>query len=318
MRISVSNLSKHDTIFTKDKFLKLKHIKKKNTYAVEVKAHISATDRISRFLSNLFGTQYRNIAKVLNSPKGQSRLKRVENKAVRTHLNEINKKITQLNQKAFVRYIPLIMIPEFTRSSGTPLTRTSGHRTGSKSPRGRSRHLLRPNKLLISFYQGVGANCQRRTLNDIWNLSLEDKEKTHNFIQWLFPLTTATIYNRTAPILNPGLIKDLKDLPEFIPNLRRSLNVMLEFFGLEWEDETQSKIILSSNFEERALCWLNRGNHNHHRITRILESLRIFELEKENKALISILEVIKNQYPQKISEKAWSFWEQACACESNV
>lgn len=313
MRISVSSLSKHEKIFSSDKFLKLKHIRKNNTYAIEVKAPMSTADRILRFFSNLFGTEYRNISKVLNSPIGQARLKQVGNKAVRTHLAEINKKIAELNKKIFVIHIPLINIPEFSKTSTKPQSSQgkSGPRTASGSPRSGSKSpRLKPNLLLVPFYKKSGTDSDMRTLDDIWNFSLKQKESTHNYIQWLFPLPSESMFNSKAPLLNAELIEDLKGTPEFLLNLRKSLDVMLEFYGLEW-NENHTEIILSPNFDERAKVWLNIDDHNHKRLTRILECLRIFDLDKENQALFAILKEIKNLHPKKISDKAWNFWEQA-------
>lgn len=311
MRVSLSGLSISKP-FDSGNFLKLTHIRKKNTYAIQVKANIGPLARISRFFSNIFGTQYRNISRVLNSSNGQARLKQVGNKAVRAHLAEINKKIVRLNNQIFVRHIPLIKIPEFTRTSSKPPSRlrASTPRTSS-SPRGNSRPpLAKPNTLLVSFYTGSGVNSDMRSLNDIWKFSLNQKESIHNYIQWLFPLTSTSIFNLKAPILNPFLIDELKTDLNFLPNLQKSLDVMLEFYGLEW-NETHTNIIQSSNFEERSKIWLKIGNHNHKRLTRILECLQTFELEKENKALFTALKEIKTQHPKSISDKAFNYWEQA-------
>lgn len=302
MKISVSELNKNVALFGSDSFLKL--AKRKDKYIIEVKEHLDAIDIIFRFFSNLFGTECRNIAQVLNSAEGQDRLKRVRSKEVFTKLEEINNRIKVLNKKFFVITIPEIHIPK-TNSSSSDASPSPSQRTSPKSsPRGI------PNELLVPFYQNAEKNSKGHTLKEIWGFSLDEKEENHRYIQWLFPTFSESNSYPDAPRLTPATFAQLKKSVTFIANLKQSLEVMLEFFGLKW-NATKDEIRLSS--ETQAEKWVKSDKHNHLRITRILDCLKEFGLIKENQALFACLEQIKEKYPSEISNETWDYWSLA-AC----
>ena len=89
MRIRVSGL-KTDSVFGSDCYLKVSYSSKKDTYNIHVKKKLDTGDKISRFFSNLFGTECRQISQLLNSDEGQTRLKQVDDKEVRENLKKIN------------------------------------------------------------------------------------------------------------------------------------------------------------------------------------------------------------------------------------
>ena len=305
MKVSVSGLSNQDSLFANDKYLKLKYDKKKNKYIIQVKDQLSTADKFSRFLSDIFGTECRNISKALNSPEGQERLKKVGNKEVRAHLAEINLKIEQLNKKPFVKKISLINIPNASIGISKPQVKPQGKaiKPLPKIPQ------KKPNAYLVSFYTNEGNDIENRTLKSIWEFSHKEKEDKHNYIQWLFPLKEASVFNPKAPVLTPELVNELLSHSKMKINLQTSLDSMLDFYGLKWDD-THTEIIMDATFNERSKNWLTKSNHNHLRITRILNCLRHFELESESKAFFNCLRKLKTDNPGKISNTTWKFWEE--------
>lgn len=160
---------------------------------------------------------------------------------------------------------------------------------------------------LIDFYRGIGKDSSKRSLQDIWNFTLSQKESAHDYIQWLFPLKTASKFNSKAPVLTPAVIAAMQADPLILDNVRVSLKKMLEFYGLEW-DANGRAIIESSTFSSRAKVWLNKNNHNHLRITRILTSLNLLGLDKESRLFYDQLGKIYTQYPGKIDPQTWKIW----------
>lgn len=158
----------------------------------------------------------------------------------------------------------------------------------------------------MAFYQGSGTDIENRTLDDLWDFTFKQKESAHNYIQWLFPSAVASQFNSRAPRLNPQLIDEMKS-PEIQANLQKSLNKMLDFYGLEW-DENHTEIKMADNFDNRAKTWLTKGNHNHLRLTRILICLLTFDLNTESAALFACLQEIKAKYPNQISDKTFKYW----------
>jgi len=55
---------------------------------------------------------------------------------------------------------------------------------------------------LILFYTHNQPDSGDRTLREIWEKDYEWLEKTHDYIQWLFPLPEGSRFNIDAPILN--------------------------------------------------------------------------------------------------------------------
>ncbi|HEY6287985.1 MAG TPA: opioid growth factor receptor-related protein, partial [Nitrospiraceae bacterium] len=62
-------------------------------------------------------------------------------------------------------------------------------------------------------------------------------ERTHDYIQWLFPLPERSSANPDAPLLSLADIRAFGESEELRSNLVRSLVVMLRFYGLEVSGE---------------------------------------------------------------------------------
>src|SRR4029078_811104 len=68
--------------------------------------------------------------------------------------------------------------------------------------------------------------------------------------------------------------------------LRVSLDRLLAFYGLRRSGAPVPRVeIDSARFASRAINWLHAGNHNHLRLTRILDSLAQLGLAEEAAAL---------------------------------
>ncbi len=175
-----------------------------------------------------------------------------------------------------------------------------------------------PSKALISFYQGK-PNTEKRTLQSILQWSDDKLEQTHNYIQWLFPTKNPSDYNPNAPTLNDDTIKTFKKDPHLKAKLLRSLDRLLQFYGLRRE-HTSNKIYRISHgtnsFKQRKKQWLTRPggqpNHNFLRISRILSSLSLLGCEKQADAFLHILDDIrKKEGKGLIKQTDFTYWQQA-------
>ena len=54
---------------------------------------------------------------------------------------------------------------------------------------------------LIDFYCGTGTDHRGRHLDELLGMDDRQFERTHDYIQWLFPLRTPSSANRHAPLL---------------------------------------------------------------------------------------------------------------------
>jgi hypothetical protein len=84
---------------------------------------------------------------------------------------------------------------------------------------------------LVNFYAGTGCDSRGRVLSVIHRWSDEELERTHDYIQWLFPLTGRSAFNSQAPILDAEVIGEFHRRPELHQNLRASFVRILAFFG---------------------------------------------------------------------------------------
>jgi len=139
---------------------------------------------------------------------------------------------------------------------------------------------------IASFYSG-GADDRGRTLEHILGWPDEELEAVHDYIQWMFPTVARSAVNPSAPLVTGATVTAFEARPELRDGLRRSLDRMLSFYGLRrTADSGTVRIDIDpSRFRDRARVWLRPGNHNHLRLTRIMQSLAALGLMPEAEAL---------------------------------
>lgn len=189
---------------------------------------------------------------------------------------------------------------------------------------------------IVSFYRG-GVDAAGRRLADIWSWSAAELESTHDYIQWLFPLDAESGVNPAAPLVTAETRRAFAWDELLGDRLMRSLLLMLEFYGLRCArarthrrsadhhamsksgkpapaDEPRDTVTITRGpeFAERARVWLQPGNHNHLRLTRVLKSLCLLGREAEARALLSCLEEIAaDEGREAISPRTLEFWRHA-------
>jgi len=106
-----------------------------------------------------------------------------------------------------------------------------------------------PGASLIDFHFNGARDSSGRTLDHYFSFSTEQKEKIHDYIQWMFPNREPSSVNPDAPVLED------KDIDQFAYIHAASLyNFFIEFLQSEYHDE----------------IFGNPVNHNHLRITRVI------------------------------------------------
>jgi Opioid growth factor receptor (OGFr) conserved region len=166
---------------------------------------------------------------------------------------------------------------------------------------------------ILDFYRG-GRDDYGRTLDEILNWPDEELEAVHDFIQWLFPLPERSSANFSAPVLDAATIDVFLNSPDLKERLRLSFLRMLRFYGLEYHD---GSVRPSADFAARSANWLNPGNHNHLRLTRLLRSLRLLGLIPESSALFQALSQIYKIHPGNITPRTYQFWTSAATAQGN-
>ena len=110
---------------------------------------------------------------------------------------------------------------------------------------------------LREFLKNNETDIYHRYISEIWSFNDEQIETTHNFIQFLFPLTQPSKNSFNKIYINSD------DL----------------LYELKSDKKVRESIIYSSNwyfsFLERNQHWQTYYDHNHLRISRVIESLNI-------------------------------------------
>jgi hypothetical protein len=109
---------------------------------------------------------------------------------------------------------------------------------------------------LHAFLVGEGEDARGRTADDVIAMSDEELEAYHDWVQWLFPLPTASAAVPGSPVLTESDIAAIRADPQAIATLERASERLIQFY-------------------RRTDHWLARYDHNHLRISRVIQSLRL-------------------------------------------
>jgi len=166
---------------------------------------------------------------------------------------------------------------------------------------------------ILDFYLGTSPNAEGRRIEDIWDWDDGRLEGVHNFIQWLFPLRTRSAFNARAPVLSEAEIERFRESELLRQRLARSLDTMLRFYGLQLRRTPEGDPVVEKRpaFASRRVAWLNPGNHNHLRLTRILTSTAMLGLHREALALQRCLFDLAQEHPEAVTRDTLRFWEGA-------
>ena len=142
---------------------------------------------------------------------------------------------------------------------------------------------------LVNFLNGTGPDHQGRYLRDIWDFDDKAIEQTHDFIQWMFPLTEKSMSVPGVPVLLTTDIEAIRTSEIARANLEKSAVWYLGFL-------------------QRNKHWIKPYDHNHLRITRAMKSIKLL---CGNETALSfkycIFELVNNK-KGSVSKNSLNFW----------
>ena len=173
---------------------------------------------------------------------------------------------------------------------------------------------------LYPFLKGDGADDLGRTYSSILHYSDILLERDHSYIQRVFPTNRASMRN-SAPLVTTKEASTWGLNPNVNKNLHMMLMRMLLFYGFELVsvlDKNEHEIVLMNKSDrvawilhkEKADQWLKEGNHNLCRISRMLESLRLFRMKSDHESLSELLQALADYKPEIKKWSCWSYWEE--------
>jgi opioid growth factor receptor-like protein len=167
---------------------------------------------------------------------------------------------------------------------------------------------------VVAFYRGNGRDHRGRSLSDIHGFDFYELEFNHDYIQWLFPLPEPSGASASAPILSDDDIARFQFDESLRERLLQSFELMLRFFGLELAragDVGAISVGKARHFDERHKVWLNPGNHNFLRISRILRSLTLLGCSSYASVFLECLEEMYVENPKAIGDTTLGYWRRA-------
>lgn len=169
-----------------------------------------------------------------------------------------------------------------------------------------------PASRILAFYRGEGTDHVGRTWDSIIAFDFDRLDCLHDFIQWLFPLPEESPVNPAAPVLTAEAIDAFRMDADLRRRLRRSLDRMLEFYGLALVPNGEGcDVTESAAYVERSNVWVREHNHNHLRLTRILRACRLLGLLSEAEALARWLDDLAERLPRTINRTTRQYWHRA-------
>lgn len=89
---------------------------------------------------------------------------------------------------------------------------------------------------LVSFYRNKSPDNAGRLISEIMKWDYVRLERTHDYIQWLFPLPEESSFSN-ALVVDKDVFASFHSCPELQSNLRSSFVKMLDFYGFEFGDD---------------------------------------------------------------------------------
>ena len=145
---------------------------------------------------------------------------------------------------------------------------------------------------LDRYLAGRGTDARGRTASDVIALSDRELERSHDWVQWLFPLPTQSSAVPDAPILSKADLAAIKADATALATLQRAVDRMIVFY-----DSTDH--------------WLQRFDHNHLRITRILQSVRLLLGQSSAQVLYDRLMARHDSAGAPVNSNSLRYWRNA-------
>jgi Opioid growth factor receptor (OGFr) conserved region. len=161
----------------------------------------------------------------------------------------------------------------------------------------------------IAFLRGEAPDQSGRMIADYLGFTDDKWEECHDHMQWAFPTRTVSRFNPMAPVI-PADFKFGGD-PIVLHNLETLLRLYLRSLGMSYDSATNT-IDYTPQFIMRSFNSLLRpGDHNHLRVSRIIECFNIFNPKVADSIARWFIFEIAHKYFGSFSGRNIVFWTAA-------
>ena len=145
---------------------------------------------------------------------------------------------------------------------------------------------------IVGFLEGRTPDHRGRILAMLLQQTDQQAERTHDYIQWLFPLDEPSRSVNGTPVLTELDIDEIRQSSLAQANLAESAGWFLGFL-------------------ERNDHWITKYNHNHLRITRIIKSLRLLASDEAADEFRDKVLALAGDNLNLVDQKARGIWRSA-------
>jgi hypothetical protein len=166
-----------------------------------------------------------------------------------------------------------------------------------------------PMNRLLAFYADAGTDHRGRSRHDILREDDAWLEATHDYVQWLFPLSEPSGVLASAPLVDAEVAAAFASDATLRDALQASYHRMLAFYGLA---ETGDSVGKGPNWLQRKRNWFTHPTHNNLRITRILKSLCALGLPAHAARFATGLDALRaTESDCGVGATAFAYWHAA-------
>jgi hypothetical protein len=150
---------------------------------------------------------------------------------------------------------------------------------------------------IVLFLTGEGRDHRGRSVEDVLGFDDAMLERSHDYIQWLFPLSEASRFSLNAPVLTAQSLAELAASAAAKTNLKRACDRMLAFYRANDH-------------------WLTAFDHNHLRITRIIRSLALILGREKARHFHNEIKALVEAAGNPVNAGSLRYWQEAVEPEN--
>lgn len=153
---------------------------------------------------------------------------------------------------------------------------------------------------IVQYFLGVGTDAAGRTLAQVMAKDNSWFERGHDFVQWMLPTRRRSQYEPGTPVLTDDDVRAFHSRRD----LRETYSFAVDRFKKYLE------------LDQMRPGWVRAKDHNHKRISRLIESLRDLGFqERAERVLEQALRVVKLN-PGVIGEEAVEYWRRSAKTDA--
>lgn len=158
---------------------------------------------------------------------------------------------------------------------------------------------------VIKFLAGKEIDNDGRCLAHYLDFSPEDWEAKHDVIQWAFPNHVQSKFHPSSPVVEVGRVMKHPDIHQAQANMATLFFSYLSSLSIDLGEDEEFFLTKPNPY------WLESGNHNHLRITRVIIALRLFKMDIIAEKFGKFVLQLPAKYPYAINNTTVGFWHKA-------